>query len=217
MTLEIIECEQGSDAWYQARLGIPTASEFATVLAKGRGDSESKTRRTYMAKLAGERLTGDPAENYTNAHFDRGHAMEPEAREMYAFAEGVEPQLVGFIRNGDAGASPDALIGDVGALEIKSALPHILIGHLLSGEFPAEHKAQTQGVLWVAEREWIDLAIYWPKMPFYTRRAYRDEAYIKTLAEAVDRFNDELAAMVDRVRRYGAEGDLRRQLEASAA
>ena len=76
-----------------SRLGIPTASEFATILAKGRGDAESKTRRTYMAKLAGERLTGDPAENYTNAHFDRGHAMEPEAREMYAFAEGVEPQL----------------------------------------------------------------------------------------------------------------------------
>jgi hypothetical protein len=34
--LQVIECEQGTDEWFAARAGVVTASEFATVLAKGR-------------------------------------------------------------------------------------------------------------------------------------------------------------------------------------
>jgi hypothetical protein len=37
-------------------------------------------------------------------------------------------------------------------------------------------------------------------------RAYRDEPYIKTVASEVDRFNDELAEIIERVRRYGGAG-----------
>ena len=36
MAPRIIECEQGSELWYEARLGLPTASEFSTILAKGK-------------------------------------------------------------------------------------------------------------------------------------------------------------------------------------
>ncbi len=87
-------------------------------------------------------------------------------------------------------------------LEIKTSFPHILIDRMLKDEFPAEYKAQCQGQLWVAEREWVDIAIYWPKLPLFVKRTYRDETYIKELAGAVDQFNTELAAMVDRVRAY---------------
>lgn len=198
-----IDCPQNSDEWLRARLGIPTASSFATVLAKGKDGGASKTRRDYMLKLAGEILTDEPAQSFSNAHTERGHEMEPEARDLYAFATGLDLTEVGFIRNGQKGASPDRLIGDVGALEVKTKLPSLLIPILLRDEFPAEHKAQCQGVLWVAEREWIDIAIYWPKLPLFVKRAHRDEAYIKTLSEAVDAFNDELSAVVDSVRRYG--------------
>ena len=34
---QIVECEQGTDEWIAARMGIPTASEFHTVMANGRG------------------------------------------------------------------------------------------------------------------------------------------------------------------------------------
>lgn len=34
--IQIIECEQGSAAWFDARKGIPTASEFSTVMSEGR-------------------------------------------------------------------------------------------------------------------------------------------------------------------------------------
>lgn len=196
--MQIFNCEQGSAEWFACRAGIPTASQFATIMAKGRGGGESKTRRTYMLKLAGEILTGEPMDNFSNHHMERGHEMEPEARNYYAFMQDAEPELVGFIRNGDCGASPDSLIGTNGLLEIKTKLPHLLLDVLLTDEFPPEHKAQGQGQLWVAEREWLDLVCYWPKMPKFIKRAYRDEQYIKELASAVDQFNSELHEIVER-------------------
>lgn len=195
------DLEQGSEAWFRARAGIPTASRFATVMAKGEG----KTRSEYMRKLAGEILTGEPSEQFGNVHTERGNAMEDEARETYAFINDAEVQRVGFIRNGNRGASPDSLVGTNGGLEIKTALPHIQIDRLERDRLPPEHKAQVQGNLWIAEREFWDFVSYWPRLPVLTVRVYRDEEYIKTLSDEIDRFNDELAALVERIRNYGIE------------
>jgi predicted phage-related endonuclease len=197
--IQIIDVDQNSPEWLAARMGIPTASKFATVMAKGDG----KTRSEYMRKLAGEILTEEPAESFTNAHTERGHDMEQVARREYAFITGNEPLQVGFIRNGQKGASPDSLIGDNGGLEIKTALPHIQIDRLERDRLPPEHKAQVQGNLWVSEREWWDFCSYWPKLPMLTVRVFREEDYIKTMSDEIDRFNDELAELVERIRRYG--------------
>lgn len=202
MGIQIITCEQGTPDWFAARSGIPTASMFATVMASGRSGGESKTRAKYMRQLAGEIITGKPMEGFSNAHMERGHVMEPEARDLYSFATDTTPEQVGFIRNGNKGCSPDSLIGANGMLEIKSKLPDLLIECLERDDFPPEHKAQCQGALWVAEREWIDIVVYWPEMPVFIKRAYRDETYIATLAKSVDTFNEELAALVARVRSY---------------
>lgn len=200
--ISIFNCAQGTEEWYLARAGIPTASMFATVMASGRGGGESKTRAKYMRQLAGEIITGKPIEGYSNHHMERGHEMEPEARDLYAFATDTVPEIVGFVRNGNKGCSPDSLVGANGMLEIKTKLPDLLIECLERDDFPPEHRAQCQGALWVAEREWIDITVYWPGMPVFIKRAYRDEPYIKTMAGAVDQFNDELAALVERVRNY---------------
>lgn len=196
--MQIIECEQGSPEWYAARLGLPTASEFATVMAKGEG----KTRRTYMLKLAGEIVSGQPMETYNNVHMERGKIMEDDAREFYAYTRKVEPQRVGFIRTDAAGVSPDSLIGDDGGLEIKTALPHLLIEYLLKNDFPPGHKAQVQGALWITGRAWWDLLIYYPGIPKFVVRATPDKDYIANMAGEVDRFNDELAGIVAKVRAY---------------
>lgn len=202
MPLEIVSCDQNSAEWFRARMGIPTASEFATVIAKGRSGGDSKTRQTYLYKLAGEIITGDPMESFSNAHMERGKVMEDDARCLYEFMTDAKCERVGFIRSGRKGASPDSLIGDTGMVEIKTKLPHLMIETILRGEFPPEHKAQCQGQLWVAEREWIDIAVYWPGMPLFVTRATRDEEFIKQLAEGVDAFNDELDSIVARVRAY---------------
>lgn len=198
MSVQIIECEQGSPEWVQARLGIPTASEFGSVMAKGEG----KTRRTYMLKLLGERLTGAPQEQYSNPHMERGKEMEAEAVDLYAFMREVEPKPIGFIRNGNRGCSPDRMVGDNGMAEIKTKLPHLQLAALLDGRLPAEHKPQVQGVIWTAEREWCDFVSYWPRLPLFVVRVYRDEQYIKTLDVEVTRFLDEMLELETKITNY---------------
>ena len=125
MTLHIIDCEQGSDEWRSARCGIPTASRFSEILAKGEG----RTRAKYLRELAAERMRGYPEpDSYSNSHMDRGHEQEAEARALYSMTFANSPvRRVGFIHNGRAGCSPDSLVGDDGGLEIKSALGHIQV------------------------------------------------------------------------------------------
>lgn len=202
MELQIFNCEQGTPEWYQARAGIPTASEFDTVMAKGRGSGDSKTRRTYMLKLIGERLTREPMWSYSNEHMERGKVMEAEARDLYQMIAEVECQQVGFLRRGDAGCSPDSLIGTDGMLEIKTKLPHLQLDCILYDELPTEHRAQCQGQLWIAEREWVDFVSYWPGLPLFAKRVFRDEDYIKRLAEAVRAFNAEMEETIAKVQQY---------------
>lgn len=214
--IEILDCAQGSDEWLRARMGIPTASQFATIMAKGKGGGESRTRKTYMRKLAGEIITGQPMDSFSNQHTERGHEMEPEARDLYAFMKDVEPQIIGFIRNGPKGCSPDSIVDANGLVEIKTKLPHLQIEVLEGNDCPSEHRAQCQGALWVAEREWIDFVSYWPGLPLFVTRCHRDDEYIKALAAAVDQFNDELAALVERIRNLAGDGpQLKQQLTQS--
>jgi hypothetical protein len=211
----VFSCPQGSAEWFACRVGIPTASMFATVMAKGKEGNASKTRHDYMLRLAAEILTGEPSETYSNGHMERGKTMESEARDLYAFQTDADPEAVGFIRNGDKGCSPDSLIGNDGVLEVKTKLPHLLLECMLKDKFPAEHVAQCQGALWVCEREWVDIACYWPKLDLFVKRAYRDEKYIKQLSDAVDAFNAELALTVERIRSRSEPSRLKRQLTES--
>ena len=204
MSPTIVDCEQGTEIWLRARMGIPTASEFGSVLAAAKDGKDRKTRNKYMRKLAGELITGEPMETFQNQHMERGKIMEDEARDFYAFTTDEPIQRIGFVVNGDRGCSPDSFIGASGMLEIKTALPDILIEKILADDFPPEHRAQCQGNLMVAEREWIDIGIYWPKMPMFVKRAYRDESYIRNMSAEIDAFNAELHELVERIRRYGA-------------
>ena len=196
------DIEQGTDEWKKIRCGIPTASQFSTVMASGKSGGPSLTRAKYMRELVGERITGEPTEGFNSVHMERGKVMEIEARNLYAFVHDEPLEQVGFIRNGDKGCSPDALIGKNGMVEFKSALPHILIDILNSDRAPTEHAAQCQGGLWVAEREWIDLVVFWPKLPPFERRIYRDEPYIAAMSKAVSVFNEELSELEAKIRSY---------------
>jgi hypothetical protein len=201
--MQIINCEQGTPEWFSARLGIPTASNFSTVLANGKGGDESKTRRTYMLKLIGERITGEMVEGYINSHMDRGKEMETEARNAYIFKTDNECQQIGFVKtdSGSVGASPDSLVGSNGLLEIKTKLPHLQLDVLLSDEMPSEHWAQVQGQIWIAEREWCDFVSYWPKLPLFVKRIYRDDKYInQTLWPTIDKFNSELLELMEKIK-----------------
>jgi hypothetical protein len=203
MPAEFFDVEQGSAEWHELRRGIPTASMFKVLLV----ENDTKAgRTTYLHKLAGERITGVPATSFVNEYMEGGKVAEPEIRRQYAFLRDCEPQQVGFVRNGKAGASPDSMVGDDGLMEAKKAEPHILIPMQLKLRddpkyFPREHYAQCQGNLWIAEAEWIDLIVWaHPKMQPLIARAYRDEPYIQKLRDAVDLFDLELRRLVEKLK-----------------
>jgi len=199
--MDIFHVEQGTPEWLAARAGIPTASKFADVIAKkGPRGGIPKGRQTYMYKLAGEIITGDPMDNYSNTHMERGHEREDEARELYAFLRDVEPEQVGFIRNGLCGASPDALVSTDGLFETKSALAHIQIERLLAGTLPPEHKAQCQGQLMVSQRSWVDFMSHCRGLPPLIVRVDRDETYIAELRLGIEAFVAELNQLVNKIR-----------------
>lgn len=201
------EFEQGGEAWFKLRLGMPTASVFAAIMADGEG------RKSLLYKLAGEVLVGEPMESFSNKYMERGKEMEPEARQHYAFTRDVELEQVGFVRRTlprgkHVGCSPDSKIaGKPAGLELKTMSPHLMVELIERGSpLPGEHRAQVQGTLWVTGWEWVDLMVFYRGMPSSPSwKVVRDEHYIARLAEAVERFQWDLDKLVERVRDQGGK------------
>lgn len=210
--IEFLDIAQRSPEWYEARLGIPTASRFGSIMAKGQG----KMRRTYLTQLVAERLTGELQDSYDNHHMARGRTQEGDALDRYALINwDAELRRVGFVRmqlaGGWIGCSPDALVGGDGIAEVKCPLPARVIETVLSGG--VEHRPQVQGNLWITGRAWCDLILYNADMRLEVIRIERDPTYIAALAEEIGTFLVELAAIEAR---FGdPQAVLRAQLEAS--
>lgn len=197
----VTDIEQGTPEWLALRLGIATASELDCLLVAGKGEAGFGVAAfTYMDQLIGERITEEAAElPFQTKATIRGHELEQVARGLYEDREGITAEQVGIILNHGIGYSPDALVGTNGLTEIKTKLPKFQIGVILAGEVPKEHIAQCQGGLWVSEREWIDFISYWPGIPLFVKRMYRDEAMIRKIAERVKTFYEILDERMNRV------------------
>ena len=195
----IIDVEQGTPAWLQARLGIPTSSEFHRIITAAKGDL-SKQARKYAHQLVAETLLGEPMDT-SIGNLDwvvRGKLLEPQAVQQYHFTNDVETRAVGFITTDDGrlGCSPDRLIiGERGALEIKCTAPQTHMGLLIDG--PGEdYKQQVQGQLWIAELAWVDLYAFHPSLPPVLIRTVRDEPYIAKMRVALAEFLNMRDAML---------------------
>lgn len=210
-TVEIFdEFDQGSDEWINLRLGTMTASNFGVIMRNGRDGGESKTRTELLYKLAGEILTGTPAEHYKSAAMQRGNDMEDDARQFYARNNFASIRRIGFAKrklpNGIiVGCSPDALVDDDGALEIKTMAPHLLIEQMVRGGGPPPaFRAQLHGNLWVLERRWIDLQLFYRGMPTAPKfKVGRDDVFIREISEAVEVFDYELRKLVEKIKSMG--------------
>lgn len=209
--LREIDAEQGSDEWFEARLGLVTASHFSVIMAQGRDGGDSLTRAQYLNRLAGEIITGLRAEDtFRSRAMERGKEMEPEAVADYEARRGVKVRRVGLGINFDdlrkCGASPDGLVGFDGGIETKTMRPDLLIPLITRGALvmPAEYRAQVQGNMLVWERQWWDFKIFYPGMPDFTVRVERDDRYITELHEQIQIFNHDLKRLVERLRNMGA-------------
>jgi hypothetical protein len=192
---------QGSPEWLAERAGLPTASEASTLLVKGKGPHGLGAGAvTYAHEVAGELLTGQAAPSFTSAATERGHEMEGEIRSYYELLNGVSVDEVGFMRRGRAGYSPDGLVGDDGLFEAKSHAPKKLIGMIINGGVPKDHRAQLDMGLLVSGRAWIDLTCYWPGIEPHVVRHHAEEKALSEMSDALERFNAYVDEVVDHVR-----------------
>ena len=183
--MRIIECEQGTPEWLQARLGIPSASSYSKlVTTTGKSSAQAEA---YINQLVAERITGEATVFHVTEPMARGVELEPEARFRYEMETGNLVRQVGFLMHDtlQAGASPDGLVGENGGLEIKCPSPATHVEYLRDGNLPSKYIQQVQGCLWISGRDWWDFMSYHPKMEPLIVRVFRDEEFIKALECAV--------------------------------
>ena len=115
------DIDQRTPEWFAVRCGKVTASRVADLMARIK-TGYAASRDNYMAQLVCERITGKPAESYSNAAMQWGTEQEPFARAAYEAHTGVIVEETGFHSHPTieaAGASPDGLVGEDGLVEIK--------------------------------------------------------------------------------------------------
>lgn len=189
--MKIIECEQGSIEWMQARLGVPTASQFDRILTP-KSFKPSASRSTYGAELVAEWLLGQPIEWGTDMWMERGLELEADARLWYEFQNDVDVERVGFITRGLVGGSPDGLVGDDGGLEIKCLGAAKHVRHLLGEDL--DYIGQVQGYLWLTGRKWWDVLSYNPELPPVVHRVEPDLKWVAAFEPVLEAFVEKLEA-----------------------
>lgn len=202
------DCRQGSEEWIKLRLGRPTCSQFDRIIAP-RTLRASDGQAKYRTDLLIEWLTNEPIQSYTNEWTRRGIELESAALVWYELEYGCKTERPGFITRDDGlvGGSPDALVGSNGATEIKCPSPQVQQSYL-AGKDPG-YIGQCQGLLYVTEREWVDLLCYHPDLPPLVKRVERDERYQKALIPILEGFVMQLEQekfRLSRARRPGSVG-----------
>lgn len=191
--MRIIECDQGSPEWYQARLGRVTSSRVADMMARTK-TGWGYERAKYEADLICERQTNEVKHGFKSAAMQWGTNTQPQAEKAYAFRTDNELERVGFIIHDELmfGASPDALVNKDGLAEFKCPETHTHIETLLSQTIPGKYLLQIQWQLYMTERRWCDYVSFDPRMQpskrLFIRRVHRNESQIQDLVAHAKEF-----------------------------
>lgn len=201
-----VECQQGSPEWWEARRGLPTASEFDRILTPVK-KQPSAAQNTYIASLIADARCLLPnwfTDRPRTRDMDHGTNTEPQAREWYAMETGNTVREVGFCVTDDGrfGCSPDGLVDPDGGLELKCPKIATHVTWLMVDCVPEEYLPQIHGNLIVTGRMWWDFLSYAPAkgIPPLLKRVERNEFTIK-LAVELEVFDEKLKAAYHRISR----------------
>ena len=198
--MQVINIEQGTQEWHEARKGVVTGSRFKDVVTPAKGELSTSSKK-YMYELVAERM-GATVEFFSNAHMERGTELENDARTAYEFIKDCEVSEVGFCLDDNKiiGISPDGLIGEDGGLEIKCPKETTHISYLDDGGLPLIYKPQVQGSMWVTGRKWWDFMSYHPQLPPLIIRVHRDEEYIAKMNNVITKFSKDMIMLEDKLK-----------------
>ena len=195
--MKIVNCDQRSNEWYEARLGIPTASAFGKIVAPSGKERKGATPLSYMLSLLGERLTRTPTIVRESAAMLRGRELEAYARRYYEEKTGQHVEEVGFITSDDGrwGCSPDGLC-EMNGIEIKCPLLPGFLSFAVTGDIPDDHFMQMQACMWITGKHVWDYVVFTDVRGLrpVIRSVQADQRVFDALDVALPRFCDELDA-----------------------
>ncbi len=197
--MRILDVEQGSPEWMEARVGRPTASRFDSIMTTAK---LQPAKTNYRAELVAEYILAQPLEWGSTKWSERGNEEEADARKYYSIREDVDVQQVGLVIRDDGlvAGSPDGLIGQAGGLEIKTFGAAKHMQYVLGEE---KHPVgQVQGLLYLTGREWWDILYYNAELPKCVHRVHRDEKWVAAFIPILGEFLKTLEA---NKKRYAGE------------
>lgn len=199
------DLEQGTEEWEQHRLGVATASEATNIITPtGR---LSKSLSKYAAKLSLDwaNQAVDPDKQFMgNAATERGHRLEPVAREKFIEQTGLDVYQVGFAKRDDlvTGCSPDGLIKNkdgewIAGLEIKCPLRDNYTETI--AEMPGAHKIQCHWSMAVTGLPLWYYVVYHPMARYLHIEEIHADSFTKKVEQAMDDFIPEYVKVREKV------------------
>lgn len=198
----MLNLEQGSLEWLEARLGHVTASRVTDVMAKAKS-GEALTRHKYKMQLVAERITKTIPESFSNDAMAWGVAHEDVAAMSYEAVKSTFVDKVGFVHHPYikwVGVSPDRLVGTQGLVEIKCPQTFTHLEYLCTQKVPTKYFNQMQAQMWCTSREWCDFVSFDPRLSIKNQllivRVQRDNEFIASMEEEVIVFLSEVENLI---------------------
>lgn len=194
--MKIHNVTQGTLAWMQLRVGIPTASEFGNLVTPHWKVRTGEMPNTYLDIKIAEKWRGHPQHSFSGGAAEQGQILEEEAVPWYELEFKCDIDRPGFITTDDGrlGCSPDGIIGGIRGIEIKCPADHTHVGWLRNGGVPKEHRAQVWGGMHVTGlSQWTFLS-YCRGFPPLLVDVHRDDIFdpdidpFAALRDALDEF-----------------------------
>jgi putative phage-type endonuclease len=152
---------QHSPEWFAVKAGKWSASNAATIM----GGLDTSGLSSLVQDIAWERVFGATDSGFRSDAMERGIALESEARRWYEQETGCAVEEVAFVAHAKlptVGWSPDGMIEEGGAVEIKCPLHKAWMACRKAMKVPAEYRWQTRWGMWVGQLEWQDFVMYHP-------------------------------------------------------
>lgn len=197
------DLQQSTDEWLKLRCGILTASQVSLIMTPTLKAANNDKSRAHVYEIAAQRISGEVEETFTSYDMQRGHELEPYARECYEENYGRVTQ-VGFITEWfpehkfTLGYSPDGLVGEDGLIEIKCPRKKKHIETLVSGEVPSEYILQCQTGLLVSGRKWLDFFSFYPGLPMKPIRVSADKDMHDAIISAAAAFEAQVQECIEK-------------------
>lgn len=188
--------EQGSAEWFRTRLGKVTASNIWKCMNRTKDGKLGSYAHTYLMQLVTERITGAVVPHYVTAAMQHGIDTEDQALAGYELMTGRSVSLLGFADHPTikaSGASPDALVGDNGLVEVKCPETHTHLANLLRETPDPKYVKQMQWQMACTGRDWCDFISFDDRVPKLSMqmqiiRVERSPDMIAKIEEAVTEF-----------------------------